>query len=157
MTPSQTRAVLHAIAVLGVKPKPLRGRLATASSEYIPRPSSNGEARLDPCARRWLSCYQDVLLTEPADGRFRQQNVLIANNAAPADRSHPQGRSGAKHPPWRHIGGYRFARTFEAPWRVDGDRAAWRRGVESKSSAPPPSAGFPRTALRLRGNDRRPG
>jgi len=30
------------------------------------------------------------------------------------------------------MGGYRFARTFEAPWRVDGDRAAWRRGIESK-------------------------
>src|SRR5579884_2953286 len=74
--------------------------------------------------------------------------------ATPSDRRHPQGRSAAEHPPWRLMGGHRFARTFEAPWRVDGDRAAWRRGVESKSSAPP-SAGFPRTALRLRGNDRR--
>jgi hypothetical protein len=30
-----SRSILHAIAVLGVKPKPLRGRLATARTEYI--------------------------------------------------------------------------------------------------------------------------
>jgi len=30
-----TRHILHAIAVLGVKAKPLRGRLAMASAEYV--------------------------------------------------------------------------------------------------------------------------
>jgi hypothetical protein len=30
-----SRFILRAIAVLGVKPKPLRGRLAIAGSEYI--------------------------------------------------------------------------------------------------------------------------
>jgi hypothetical protein len=37
-------------------------------------------ARLDPSARRWRFCHQEVLLIEPTKkGRFRQQNILEAN------------------------------------------------------------------------------
>jgi len=127
-----------------------------------------GRASRPSRLRRSLRSASRTLTRARLDGlvqprRFADRNGRMAGFgsktswspiATPSDRSHPQGRSAAEHPSWRLMGGYRFARTFEAPWRVDGDRAAWRRGVESKSSAPP-SAGFPRTALRLRGNDRR--
>jgi hypothetical protein len=52
--------VLRAIAELGVNPKPLRGRFALAGSEYIHLTSSDGEARIDSCARRWRSFYQEL-------------------------------------------------------------------------------------------------
>jgi len=48
-----TRLNLHAIAVLGVKPEPLRGRLAMSGLEYISR--MRGAAH--PSARRWLFCF----------------------------------------------------------------------------------------------------
>src|SRR5579885_1939550 len=85
------------------------------------------------------------------NGRFRQQNVLVANSHAERSPSLGRGGAQAEHPPWRRAGRHRVARTFEAPWRVDGDRAAWRRAVEGESSAPPKAQAFPRTALRLAG------
>src|SRR5579883_3390585 len=66
----------------------------------------------------------------------------------------PPGRSGAqaRRPPWRRADRHRVARTFEAPWRVDGDRAAWRRAVENKPNRRTEAQSFPRTALRESGN-----
>src|SRR5579884_492005 len=109
-----------------------------------------GRASRPSRLRRSLRCASRALTPARLDGlvqprRFADRNGRTAGFgsktswspiATPSDRSHPQGRSAAEHPSWRLMGGYRFARTFEAPWRVDGDRAAWRRGVESKSSAP---------------------
>jgi hypothetical protein len=40
--------------VLGVKAKPLRGRLATTGAENVLQAHGHGEASLDPSARRWL-------------------------------------------------------------------------------------------------------
>jgi|GEM_PF-2680420 len=136
-----------------------------ARKSQTPRCHRGGRASRPSRLRRSLRCASRALIRARLDGlvqprRFADRNGRTAGFgsktswspiATPSDRRHPQGRSAAEHPPWRLMGGHRFARTFEAPWRVDGDRAAWRRGVESKSSAPP-SAGFPRTALRLRRN-----
>jgi len=48
-----SRLILHAVAVLGVKAEPLRGRLAGQTEANPPTPS-HGEASLEPSARRWL-------------------------------------------------------------------------------------------------------
>src|SRR5579885_416618 len=93
-------------------------------------------------------CDQDVLLTETAERPVSAAKRLGRQYDTPADRSHPKGRSAAEDPPWRRASREGLARTFEAPWRVDGDRAAWRRGVEGESSAPPKAQAFPWTALR---------
>src|SRR5579883_2882250 len=77
-------------------------------------------------------CNQGVLLLEPAIRPVSSSKTSWSPIATPSDRRHPKGGAQAKHPPWRRAGRHRVARTFEAPWRVDGDRAAWRRAVESK-------------------------
>jgi hypothetical protein len=76
-----SRFILHAIAVLGVKVKPA-SPVATLCC-----------ANLDPSARRWLPCYQDVLLTEPADWPVSSAKRLECQQAASDRRRHPKGRS----------------------------------------------------------------
>ncbi len=139
---------------------------AQESKSQTPRRHRGGRASRPSRLRRSLRCASRALTRARLDGflqprRFADRNGHTAGFgsktswspiAAPSDRSHPQGRSAAEHPPWRLMGGYRLARTFEAPWRVDGDRAAWRRGVESKSSAPPRRSLSPDSPAR-RGND----
>src|SRR5579872_3772107 len=59
------------------------------------------------------------------NGRFRQRNILVANK--PRRPSAVTRHSAAQEE-------VRFIRTLEALWRVDGDRAARRRGVESNGA-----------------------
>ena len=94
-------------------------------------------------------CDQDVLLTETAERPVSAAKRLGRQQDTPADCSHPKGRNEVKDPPWRLASVCTFAPAFEALWRVDGDRTAWRRGAESTVNRLAEAQAFPRTALRM--------
>jgi hypothetical protein len=94
-----TRFILHAIAVLGVNPKPLRGRLAMACAEYIPRRRAMARRGLTPPLGDGVGATKSFADNTGLLRPVLSAKPLVANNAAPDERSHPEGRSAAEDPP----------------------------------------------------------
>jgi len=90
-----TRLNLHAIAVLGVKPEPLRGRLAMSGLEYISR--MRGAAH--PSARRWLFCFWEFCWRKRPNGRLSSAKLSGANMTRRTIAVTRKGRSEAEDPP----------------------------------------------------------